>query len=69
MKTLLFPLAVCLVMQTTPSYQSDMDAFRTHRAAEISGPTGWAALVGLHSIARPGFRPLRIRWDKEANDD
>ncbi len=53
MKTLLFPLAVCLVMQTTPSYQSDMDAFRTHRAAEISGPTGWAALVGLHWIS-PG---------------
>ena len=26
-----------------------------------------AALVGLHSVVRPGFRPFRIAWEKEGD--
>jgi hypothetical protein len=26
-----------------------------------------SALVGLHSVVRPGFRPFRIAWEKEGD--
>lgn len=35
------------------TYQREVQAFRTHRAEEIGGPAGWAALVDLHWVT-PG---------------
>ena len=52
MKTLVLSLLVALAAQPA-GYRADVEAFRQHRAGEISGPTGWAALVGLHWLA-PG---------------
>ena len=49
MKLLLLPLVLAITFQTT-DYRADIEKFRAERAAEISGPTGWAALVGLHWI-------------------
>lgn len=43
------PLVFAITLQT-PGYRADIEKFRADRAAEISGPTGWAALVGLHWI-------------------
>lgn len=39
-----------LVLQTS-DYRSEIRAFREAREAEIVGPTGWAALVGLHWLS------------------
>jgi hypothetical protein len=40
-------LASLLVAQA-PGYKADVEKFRANRAEEIGGPTGWAALTGLH---------------------
>lgn len=47
MRALIFPLLMAFTAQTS-AYRADVEDFRRHRAEEISGPTGWAALVGLH---------------------
>ncbi|TAK16829.1 MAG: DUF1684 domain-containing protein [Acidobacteria bacterium] len=52
MKTLILPLLLALTLQPA-GYRADIEAFRQHRAEEIGGPTGWAALVGLHWLT-PG---------------
>lgn len=51
MKLLMLPLLLAFTFQT-PAYRADIEKFRADRAAEISGPTGWAALVGLHWISQ-----------------
>lgn len=52
MRLLIAPLLVLFTLQTG-TYRAEVDAFRAHRFEEISGPTGWAALVGLHWLS-PG---------------
>jgi uncharacterized protein (DUF1684 family) len=47
MRALILPLLFVVSAQST-GYRADIEAFRQHRAEEIGGPTGWAALVGLH---------------------
>lgn len=47
MRALILPLFVAFTLQSS-GYSADIAKFRQERAAEISGPTGWAALVGLH---------------------
>ena len=47
MRALLLPLVIAFTIQPS-AYRADVEKFREHRAEEISGPTGWAALVGLH---------------------
>lgn len=47
MRAVILPLLLALAIQPS-AYRSDIESFRQHRAEEISGPTGWAALVGLH---------------------
>ncbi len=49
--TLLLSLLLAFTFQA-PSYRAGIEQFRTERAAEISSPTGWAALVGLHWISQ-----------------
>jgi len=39
-----------LVLQTS-GYPSEIRAFRQAREADVLGPTGWAALVGLHWLS------------------
>jgi uncharacterized protein (DUF1684 family) len=46
-RTFIFLTALGLVMQV-PDYRADIEQFRARRAEEIGGPTGWAALAGLH---------------------
>lgn len=48
-------LSACVVAWASPAgtYRSEVEAFRTHRAEEIGGPAGWAALVDLHWVT-PG---------------
>jgi hypothetical protein len=50
----LLPLLLAFTLQT-PGYRAEIDAFRQQRAAEIAGPTGWAALVGLHWLSQGEF--------------
>lgn len=50
----LVPLLLAFTIQT-PGYRAEIDAFRQHRAEEIGGPTGWAALVGLHWLSQGEF--------------
>lgn len=50
MKLLMLPLLLALTLQTT-SYRTDIEKFRANREQEIGGPTGWAALVGLHWLS------------------
>lgn len=52
MRTLILPILIALTLQPA-GYRADVEAFRQKRAEEIGGPTGWAALVGLHWLA-PG---------------
>ena len=52
MRALLLPLFIALTLQPA-AYRTEIESFRQHRAGEISGPTGWAALVGLHWLT-PG---------------
>lgn len=52
MRTLILPLLFAIAVQPS-SYRADVEAFRQNRAQEIGGPTGWAALVGLHWLT-PG---------------
>jgi uncharacterized protein len=52
MKMMVMLATVALVMQA-PGYRADVEKFRAERAEEIGGPTGWAALAGLHWIS-PG---------------
>lgn len=47
MRALIFPLLMALTLQPS-AYRAEIQKFREHRAEEIAGPTGWAALVGLH---------------------
>jgi uncharacterized protein (DUF1684 family) len=47
MRALFVPLLIALAVQPA-GYRAGIEEFRQKRAAEISGPTGWAALVGLH---------------------
>lgn len=47
MRLLIAPLLLLLTTQNG-GYRAEVEAFRQHRFEEISGPTGWAALVGLH---------------------
>src|SRR3954467_3246793 len=52
-------LAVLLTLAFTSqsaSYRAEIETFRTQREAEIAGPTGWAALAGLHWLV-PGRPP------------
>ena len=49
MRLLILPLFLAFTFQT-PGYRADIEKFRAERADEISGATGWAALVGLHWI-------------------
>jgi uncharacterized protein (DUF1684 family) len=56
MRTLV-ALAVVLVTAQTPTYRADIEAFRKNREAEIGGPTGWAALAGLHWLT-PGTHTI-----------
>lgn len=49
--TLLLSLLLAFTFQA-PSYRAGIEQFRADRAAEISSPTGWAALVGLHWISQ-----------------
>ena len=51
MKLLMLPLLIIMFTFQTPGYRAGIEKFRADRAAEISGPTGWAALVGLHWIS------------------
>ena len=59
MRALILPLLITLTIQPSTyraevaGYRAEVDAFRKNRAEEISGPTGWAALVGLHWLT-PG---------------
>jgi uncharacterized protein len=45
---LVAPLLVAALAAQSPSYRAEVEAFRKQREAEIGGPTGWAALAGLH---------------------
>ena len=51
MKLLMLPLLLAFTFQA-PAYRAGIEKFRADRAAEIAGPTGWAALVGLHWISQ-----------------
>lgn len=44
-----------LLPQAGASYRADVEAFRKQRETEINGPTGWAALVGLHWLTAGTF--------------
>jgi len=46
-RALIVPLLLLFSAQSA-GYRAEIDEFRRLRAEEISGPTGWAALVGLH---------------------
>jgi len=46
-RALIVPLLFALAIQPT-GYRAGVEEFRKHRAEEIGGSTGWAALVGLH---------------------
>ncbi len=50
MKWLMLPLVLAFTIQAQ-GYRAEVEAFRANRLAEIGGPTGWAALVGLHWIS------------------
>src|SRR6478736_10310955 len=50
MKLLMLPILLALTFQT-PGYRAEVEKFRADRFVEIGGPTGWAALVGLHWIS------------------
>ena len=52
MRALILPLLFALTLQPA-GYRAEIEDFRKHRAEEIGGPTGWAALVGLHWLT-PG---------------
>ena len=52
MRALVLPLLLLFSAQSG-GYRADIEAFRQKQAEEISGPTGWAALVGLHWLT-PG---------------
>lgn len=52
MRALLLPLILAFSMQSA-GYKAEVESFRAHRADEIGGPTGWAALAGLHFLT-PG---------------
>lgn len=52
MRALIVPLLFALAIQPA-GYRAQIEEFRKHRAEEIGGPTGWAALVGLHWLT-PG---------------
>lgn len=48
--------ALAIAMVASPAgqadaYRGEVEAFRAQREVEISGPTGWGALVGLHFLA------------------
>jgi uncharacterized protein (DUF1684 family) len=47
MRALVVPLLIALAVQPA-GYRASVEEFRQKRAEEIGGPTGWAALVGLH---------------------
>lgn len=42
------PVLVGALAAQSASYRAEVEAFRKQREAEIGGPTGWAALAGLH---------------------
>lgn len=53
--TLVSTTVFAAVLVATPigqadAYRAEVEAFRAQREAEISGPTGWGALVGLHFL-------------------
>lgn len=50
MRLLIAPLLLLLTAQTG-GYRAEVEAFRAQRFQEISGPTGWSALVGLHWLS------------------
>jgi uncharacterized protein len=50
---LLSPVLVLALAAQSASYRAEVEAFRQQREAEIGGPTGWAALAGLHWLT-PG---------------
>ena len=53
---MILPLIVSLLFALSAQstgYRAEIESFRQHRAEEIGGPTGWAALVGLHWLT-PG---------------
>lgn len=52
MRALILPVLIALTLQPA-GYRAEIEDFRKHRAEEIGGPTGWAALVGLHWLT-PG---------------
>ena len=54
MRALILPLLIALTIQPS-GYRAEIENFRQHRAEEISGPTGWAAVVGLHWLTRGEF--------------
>ena len=41
-------LLASLLVAQAPGYKAEVEKFRANRAEEIGGPTGWAALTGLH---------------------
>ena len=47
----LIALVIAASLQQPTGYRADVEAFRRQRQAEIGGPTGWIALVGLHWLA------------------
>ena len=52
MKAIVAALILAIAGQTA-AYRAEVEAFRARREAEIGGPTGWAALSGLHWLT-PG---------------
>jgi len=54
MRALIIALLL-LAPQTGAAYRADVEAFRKQRETEINGPTGWAALVGLHWLTAGTF--------------
>ena len=56
MKTFVALVVIALAAQT-PTYRAEVEAFRKAREAEIGGPTGWAALAGLHWLT-PGTHTI-----------
>ena len=49
-------MSALLVVQSV-DYRAEIDAFRQSREAEVTGPTGWASLVGLHWLS-PGTHTI-----------
>jgi hypothetical protein len=50
-------LVSAVLVAQSAAYRSEIEAFRAGREVDVSGPTGWGALVGLHWLS-PGTHTI-----------